>query len=65
MSTGLDAAHISLAHFKLYAEGVEEYRCDGRYTLGINTQYFHRYLKNLSVSLWGGLCIPGRLFPRT
>lgn len=45
--TGLDASHISIAHFKVFAEGVEAYECPGTYTIGINTQYFHRYLKNV------------------
>ena len=27
---------------------MEAYRCDSTYTLGINTQYFHRFLKNVS-----------------
>ena len=46
----MDAAHVSLAHFKLLANGVDHYECDGDYTLGVNTQYFHRYLKGLGVS---------------
>lgn len=48
VSTGLDAAHVSLAHFKLFADGVEHYECNGEYTLGINTSYFHRYLSHVS-----------------
>lgn len=49
--TGLDASHISIAHFKLFAEGLEAYKCTGVHTLGINTQYFHRFLKNVSPSV--------------
>lgn len=47
LSTGLDACHVSLAHFKVFKGGVEHYECDGEYTLGVNTQYFHRFLKNV------------------
>ena len=50
--TGLDASHISIAHFKVFAEGVESYTCSSTYTLGINTQYFHRFLKNVSLQLY-------------
>ena len=48
MSTAMDPAHISLAHFKIFASGVERYRCDGTYVLGINTSYFHKYIKNIA-----------------
>lgn len=47
MSTGMDVGHVSLAHFKIFAPGVERYHCDGTYTLGINTSYFHKYIKNI------------------
>ncbi|RYZ28222.1 MAG: proliferating cell nuclear antigen (pcna), partial [Propionibacteriaceae bacterium] len=48
MSTAMDPAHVSLAHFKIFAAGVERYTCDRTYLLGINTSYFHKYIKNIA-----------------
>ena len=48
MSTAMDPAHVSLAHFKIFASGVESYSCSGTYLLGINTSYFHKYIKNIA-----------------
>lgn len=48
MSTAMDPAHVSLAHFKIFASGVESYSCTGTYLLGINTSYFHKYIKNIA-----------------
>lgn len=48
MSTAMDPAHVSLAHFKIFASGVESYSCSGTYLLGINTSYLHKYIKNIA-----------------
>lgn len=48
MSTAMDPGHISLAHFKIFASGVERYTCTGTHLLGINTTYFHKYIKNIA-----------------